>query len=204
MSSATSRAVLPGDSPELAPGPRSVSARAGHEPSVCFGAVQEAGMGSTFSCGLPCGAAQRGAFPAWDFIPIPGHTLEPLESQDVLPAPTREGEDSTGRGEQGLFCAKLLLFVTWQSSVHGLVGVAAVSKQRALFFPASRGSWCELNTTCLQPLFRATSPIPALGARHQTNIQQKRDGPAPTGLGGALALSHHFIRGLSHSQGCPS
>lgn len=138
-----------------------------------------------------CGCS-RGTFPGCDLIPIPGHTLQASESQDMLPAQTRQREDSTGRDQQGPFCAQALLCVTWgsaaRSPVRGLVRVAAVSKQRAPFFPASRGSWCELNTTCLQPLFRATSPIPALGARHWTNVQQERDGPSPTGLGGAAWL----------------
>lgn len=72
-----------------------------------------------------------------------------------------------GVGEQVLFCAKSLLYVmrafarnagfwTRRRSVRVFVGVAAVSKQRAPFFPANRGSWCEMNKTCRQPLFCST------------------------------------------------
>lgn len=200
VSPVTSTAVLPGDSPE--PGTRAQIRASPSWPrtqSVFWGLQRRQGQAAPSATpAVVCprrglyGAAQRGAFPGCDLIPILGHTLQPLESQDMLPAQSCEGEDCTGRGPQGPFCAKPLPYITWgsaaRSPVRGLLGVAAVPKQRDPFFPASRGSWCELNTTCLQPLFRATSPVPALGAWNWTNIEQERDGPSPTGLGGAAWL----------------
>lgn len=140
-----------------------------------------------------------GSFPGCNFRL--GHKLKPALNWEALPMPCQLTLCTPMR-LQGLFCAVTFVpnrgFCMRRHPMNVSVGVAAVSKQRAPFFPANRGSWCELNITCLQPLFCGTS----LGAWHHTNAQQKNDGPSPAGLGGAASLCPTIVHSSSCIQEC--
>lgn len=119
--------------------------------------------GAGLFCGLCWGRAKR-HIPGLRFHPRP-HTRTRGELASACPRPAsshcaRPSVRLPPRGTGTILCKIAFVrdagFCARRRPVRVFVGVAAVSKQKAPFFPASRGSWCELNTTCLQPLFCGT------------------------------------------------